>query len=64
MVTELSRRPECDAAASEDNICGQSDGNAEGDMSADDKAEFRDSGIEEHERDEREQNVERSVDGR
>ena len=63
-MTDLSRRPECDAAASEDNICGQSDSHAQRDMSADDKTEFRDSGKEEHERDEGEQNVERSVDGR
>ena len=63
-MTDLSRRPECDAAASEDNICGQSDSHAQRDMYADDKTEFRDSGKEEHERDEGEQNVERSVDGR
>ena len=63
-MTDLSRRPECDAAASEDNICGQSDSHAQRDMSADDKTEFRDSGKEEHERDEGEQNVERSVNGR
>ena len=63
-MTDRSRRPECDAAAGEDNICGQSDRHAQRDMSADDKTEFHDAGKEEHERDEGEQNVERSVDGR
>ena len=62
-LPDRSLRPWCDAAAGQDNIRGQSDGNAEGDMSADDKAEFHDACKKEHERDEREQKVGWSVDG-